>query len=229
MTGDGAAGRGDFAGFGFDWRDTAGVLAALALERRLEVIGPRRLSGSATAGEPPIVVRLPAVLPPIDGGRDQDLGSWLAALPDRLGLELVLLLRAGSAALGLWRDDELLRHKVFKRYVVRGSGRAQRKHLRTKGKSREGSRLRLANAARLLEDVTTRIAAWQRDEGSFDVVHRGCVDRAWAELFATPAPPPFAAQDPRVRRIAMHVHEPDHRELLRVRHELRRGSVECCD
>ena len=42
-----------------------------------------------------------------------------------------------------WRGEELVRHKVFKRYVVRGRGRAQPTHLKSKGKSRYGSRLRL--------------------------------------------------------------------------------------
>ena len=51
-----------------------------------------------------------------------------------------------SIATRLWRDDELVAHKVVKKYVVRGRGRAQPLHLKTRGKSRYGSRLRLANA-----------------------------------------------------------------------------------
>ena len=63
----------------------------------------------------------------------------------RLGLHAVLLIQAGACALGLWRDEELLEHKAFKAYVVRGRGRAQPTHLKTRGKSRYGSRLRLQN------------------------------------------------------------------------------------
>ena len=58
---------------------------------------------------------------------------------------VLLLLQAGAMAIGQWDVDELMYHKAIRRYVVRGHGRAQPLHARTKGKSRYGARLRLQN------------------------------------------------------------------------------------
>lgn len=205
----------------FAWPRTAEVVGDLLTVHALRADGRGRwIAGPDDA--PEVVVTPPAVLPPADG----DPLAWVRGLPDELGVEFVVLLRAGSAALGLWRADTLVAHKTFRRYTVRGHGKAQRKHLETKGKSRYGSRLRLQQAARLLEEVNERIAAWQRDEGPFDVIHRACPVRLWADLHAADPPPPFDARDPRLRGIRVHVHEPDFAELERVRRALRVGHVE---
>lgn len=205
----------------FGWDRTREVLDELATVFALRPDGRGGIV-AGPAGAPDVRVAPPAVLPPVG----DDLAAWVAALPDRLGLELMVLLRAGSAALGLWRDDELVLHKVFKRYVVRGHGKAQPAHLKTKGKSRYGSRLRLQQHRRLLEEVNERITAWEHAEGPFDAIHRACPKRLWADLCATEPPPPFDARDPRIRRIALHAHEPGFDELLRIRRALRSGRVE---
>lgn len=166
---------------------------------------------------------LPAVLPPIAPG--ESLDDWLARVPDALGVQVVLLLRAGSAALGLWDGEECVAHKVFTRYVVRGHGKAQPLHCKSKGKSRYGARLRLQNARRLLEEVNERLTAWLGEVGDVEAIHWFCPIRQWPELFAADPPPPFDRDDPRLRRIAMHVHEPRFEELLRVRRALERGRI----
>ncbi len=165
----------------------------------------------------------PAVLPPLAPG--ETLEAWLARLPEALGAQIVVLLRAGSAALGLWNGDECVAHKVFTRYVVRGHGKAQPLHAKTKGKSRYGARLRLQNARRLLEEVNERLTLWLDEARDVEAIHWYCPIRQWPELFAIDPPPPFARDDPRLRRIAMHVHEPRFEELLRVRRALERGRI----
>lgn len=168
-------------------------------------------------------LRLPPVLRVPEGTTPADL---LHHLPTELGVEAVLLVRAGRAALGLWIDDELVAHKVFRRYTVRGQGHAQTTHLKTKGKSRYGSRLRLQQAARLLDEVNERLTDWDRDHGPLDVIHRACPVRLWADLCAHDPRPPFDARDPRIAPIRIHTHEPDFEELLRVRRHLTHGTVE---
>ncbi|MEM7205236.1 MAG: hypothetical protein AAF628_33585 [Planctomycetota bacterium] len=140
-----------------------------------------------------------------------------------LGRITVVLLRAGRAALGVWTDAGLVRHKVITKYVVRGRGRAQPTHLRIKGKSSPGSRLRLRNATSLLRDVNQKLHEWWREEGPSGRVFYACPVRLWAEVFRADPTPPFPWDEP--LRVGTHVHAPSHRELLRVWHHLSRGEL----
>lgn len=202
----------------FAWHETRARLAALTATHALMADGRGAFAGEGLRFVPP------AVLSPV---ADSDTpASWLARLPEDPGTWLVVLLRAGSASLGLFERDTCVAHKVFRRYVVRGHGKAQPAHAKTKGKSRYGSRLRLQNAKRLLEEVNERLTDWVATAPALAAVHWSCPVRQWPELFAATPPPPFPRDDPRLRRIAMHVHEPDHDELLRVARSLSRGRVE---
>jgi hypothetical protein len=166
----------------------------------------------------------PAVLPEVAAA--DTVAPWFARAPDAPGRQAVVLVRAGSAALGVWDGEECTHHKVFKRYVVRGHGKAQPAHAKTRGKSRYGSRLRLQNAQKLLAETNERLCEWARGGGGFERIHWSCPVRQWAELFRADPAPPFAPDDPRLRRITLHVHEPDFAELLRVRRALARGRIE---
>ncbi len=169
----------------------------------------------------------PLVLPPPVPG--ETASDWLGRLPRAPGVQLLLLLQAGAAALGFWRGDELVDHKVFRRYVVRGTGVAQTTHLKTKGKSRYGSRLRLQNFRRLLEEVNERLTGWWEAAGGCEAVFYSCPVRTWPELFAVRPAPPFDQRDPILRRIPLDVHAPRFEELVRVRHQLERATLETED
>jgi hypothetical protein len=140
--------------------------------------------------------------------------------------QVVLLLQAGAAAIGYWDGDELLDHKAMRKYVVRGHGRAQPLHAKTRGKSRYGARLRLQNWRRLLAATNERLAAEWESYGAPERIFHGLPVRAFADLFAADPPPPFSRDDPALQRIPMHVHTPDFAELKRVRGWLRYGRLE---
>ncbi|MBK8975822.1 MAG: hypothetical protein IPM29_07835 [Planctomycetes bacterium] len=212
----------------FHWRDTRSICAELATLWDLQPDGRGRyVADDPTHGGSGLLLRPPACLP--CPGAGEPLGDWLGRLPATPGSEWVVLLQAGAAALGAWRADAELETKVFKRYVVRGHGRAQPTHLKTRGKSRYGSRLRLQMARKLRDEVCERLCAWACELGPCDVIHRACGDPAWAELWDADPPPPFAADDDRIRRIALTVRVPGSDELHRVRDTLRHGSVERLD
>ncbi|MCA8944294.1 MAG: hypothetical protein KDB80_17140 [Planctomycetes bacterium] len=150
---------------------------------------------------------------------DDYLRAWTGELPSCC----IVLLRAGATAIGLWHGTELIAHKAFKKYVVRGHGKAQATHLSSKGKSRYGSRLRLQNAKRQLEETNERLTDWRDAHGAADVVLYSAPVRLWPDLFAVAPPPPFERQT--AVRIPAHVHTPTHEELLRVRRVCLRGRV----
>ncbi len=141
------------------------------------------------------------------------------------GRYAVLLLRSGAAALGLFDDGELVEHKTFKRYTVRGSGRAQTTHLATKGKSRYGSRLRLRNEERLLEEVNERLGRWWKDEPPAERLYVSCPVRLAARLARADPPPPVALDGSERVRIPLHVHAPSFEELVRVHASIARGRA----
>ncbi|MEZ5977469.1 MAG: hypothetical protein R3F34_04545 [Planctomycetota bacterium] len=206
----------------FHWRDTAeafaevagelGVDAALVLERErrwFDAPGGRRVH--------------PALVVPIGAGVAR-ASDYLADVPERIGRHAVLLLQAGAVSLGLFDDEDVLETKSFKRYVVRGNGKAQPTHLASKGKSRYGSRLRLQNARALLEETNERLARWWRESPPVERVIVGAPVRLLASLFEAEPPPPFARED--VVRIPRDLPRPTTEVLLRAQRSILYGRIE---
>jgi hypothetical protein len=127
-------------------------------------------------------------------------------------------------AIGRFDGEECVRHKAQKRYVVRGNGKAQPTHLRTRGKSRYGSRLRLQNWQRLLAETVERLRAWHDELGAAEQVFVAMGPRTEAAFFAHDPSPPFARE--LVRKVPRHVHVPDFEELLAVQRWLCTGRLE---
>ncbi len=190
---------------------------------------PRSLADSAgrcfvAEGEPfaPRLL-LPAVFE--DARPGESAAAYLARaslLPLR---HEVVLLQYGAMAMGYWDGDALVRHKAAKRYVVRGNGKAQVTHQRTKGKSRYGSRLRLQNWQLLLNDVTDRLVGWHEELPEPELIFFAMTPRAASALWSVDPPPPFSRDDSRVRRVPRHVHVPCHDELLAVERWLSTGEL----
>jgi hypothetical protein len=174
------------------------VLFGYLPEASTEEIAVRE-AGQKLGSTAEVRIHLPWVLPPLDPRLDPstrspfapEIPDLLPALAPRdllpqldapLGRQLILLVQAGAVAMGLWEGEELLVHKAFKRYVVRGKGRGQPHHLRTRGKSRYGSRLRLQNARKQFSQTLDVLGAWCREYGPFEWIYRSCPVRLWGEL-----------------------------------------------
>lgn len=207
----------------FWWHETKARLDALRKRFAVTLDAPHRAFEARDASATVVAQLTPPLLLPVPAAA-RDVFDYLDALPAALGRQLLVLLQAGAAALGVWDDDELVAHKTLKKYVVRGHGRAQTTHLRTRGKSRYGSRLRLQNARALLVEVNEKLGAWRAELGPFDRIWHACGVRQWADLFATAPPPPFDRDAS--TRIPLHVHVPDFAELQAVRIKLARGAVQ---
>ena len=208
----------------FSYPETAGRLRALLRERRLEAI---RHGFATAAGDgpriellPPIVQRQPSTSSPED---------FLATLESEIGTLLVVLVQAGSAALGILEEGELVRHKVIKKYMVRGKGHYQGTHLKTKGKSRYGSRLRLQKAVEFFLEINRKLGEWDDEAGPFERIYLSCPVRLANELFGAKVPPPFGRGDDEVEKVPLTVRVPSHKELRRVCYELTHGTLRTFD
>lgn len=208
----------------FPWQETRDRLGLLWKEQPLVLADRGRVPCLVDDPEnPTIQVWLPFVLQRETLREGMKIPEVLEALPESPGQGVIVLVRAGATALGVWNDDELLRHKVIKRYVVRGKGKAQPMHLKTKGKSRYGSRLRLQGYKAQLEETIGRLLEWREEYGKPDQFLLSCGKRLLGDLRQMDPPLPT---DVEARRIPFEVRESSFEELTRIRKRTEWGRIE---
>lgn len=151
----------------------------------------------------------------------EDLAAYAERLADLPPPFFLVLIQAGHSALGYFEGGELLFHKVIKKYMVRAKqGKAQIGYLNTRGKSKAGSRIRLANTVQFFEDINGKLEEWAVED-EVERILMSCPVRMRPLLFGSKVPPPFQKDDPRIRKVPLDVHRPDLEELKRVaRHGL---------
>ncbi|HYG37499.1 MAG TPA: hypothetical protein VD908_02720, partial [Cytophagales bacterium] len=104
-------------------------------------------------GNEQISFRLPIVVPPPDQNQENTQVNYI-----------ILLVQSGSCAMGYFEDGVNLDHKVFRSYMVRKKqGTSQIKYLKTKGKSRAGSRVRLGETMEFFENINERLQEYFDD------------------------------------------------------------------
>lgn len=131
--------------------------------------------------------------------------------------QIVILIRAGHAALGYYEGDKNLT-KRFTRYMVRrGQGKSQLTYEKTRGKSRLGSRIRLQQGLLFFRDIRRQLRDWLTDGDYIGQIFISCPIRLRNELFGGEPEMPFAHDDERIRKVPYTVHRPTTEELKRVR------------
>lgn len=147
------------------------------------------------------------------------------SIPPKLVHYVILLVQSGSCAIGYFENGINLNHKVFRAYMVRKKrGVSQIKHLKTKGKSRAGSRVRLAETEEFFEHINGRLQ-------SYFAQHR--VDRIALSvtkilipyLFDSKIATPFNKRDERIYKIPKHIHTPIYEVLLETHKFLLKGEL----
>lgn len=74
---------------------------------------------------------------------------------------LIVIIHSGEAALAYSEEDQIVEHKMVKAYMVRQKqGKSQIKYLKTRGKSKAGSRVRLAGTDHFFEEINEKITEW---------------------------------------------------------------------
>ena len=138
---------------------------------------------------------------------------------------VILLIQSGSSALGYFEGKENLDHKVIRAYMVRKKqGKSQIKYLKTKGKSRAGSRVRLGETAEFFENINERLQDYF-EEHAIDRIAISCSKTLIPYLFSSKTPTPFSKQDERLYKIPKHVHTPKYEVLLDTQRFLCRGEL----
>lgn len=138
---------------------------------------------------------------------------------------IVILIESGLAAVGYFENGENIDHKVFRAYMVRKKqGKSQIKYLKTKGKSRAGSRVRLAETTEFFTSIRDRVNAYL-DTYRIDRIALSCSLTLWPYFFGGKGELIFSKNDPRIYKIPMDVPDCTYENLLKVHNFLSKGEV----
>lgn len=132
----------------------------------------------------------------------------------------LVMIRAGQAVVGYFHDGNLLDHKVFRAYMVRQKqGKSQIKYLKTKGKSRSGSRIRLGETERFFEEINERLNEYF---SNFPIDFWGisCGKTLWPYYFESEPAPPFSQNQENLISLPYHIAQASFEALENVRIQL---------
>lgn len=125
----------------------------------------------------------------------------------------LVLIRAGQAVAGYFHQGNLIDHKVFRAYMVRQKqGKSQIKHLKTKGKSRAGSRIRLAETTQFFENINERLTSYA-NQFPIDLWGISCAKTMWPFYFSSAVTPPFSPKEENLIEIPFHISQASFEEL----------------
>ena len=141
----------------------------------------------------------------------------------------LILIHAGQAALAVTKGREIALHKVIRKYMVRKKqGKAQINYLKTKGKSRAGSRVRLADSADFFEEINLTATKWLQQSNPQSIIYH-CSPVLWGYLFRAKNKPPFEKKDIRLKKVPLDVNRPTMMELKRTANYLQSGHLDFFD
>ncbi|MEH0155684.1 hypothetical protein V6R21_16165 [Limibacter armeniacum] len=145
--------------------------------------------------------------------------------PDAIVNYLIVLVQTENSAIGYFEGTENIDHKAFSSYGVRKKqGKSQIKYLKTRGKSKAGSRVRLGNTTNFFEKINTRLQDHFNDY-EIERIAFSCSKILLPFLFKASVPCPFDKKDERIFKIPRHIHTANYEELLNVHKFLQKGEL----
>ncbi len=138
---------------------------------------------------------------------------------------ILVLIRSGIAAVGYFENYSNADHKVFRAYMVRKKqGKSQIKYLKTKGKSRAGSRVRLAETMAFFEEINQRLNTYF-DRNNIDEIGMSYAETLIPYFYGSKISPPFEKRDPRIFKIPIHIQNPTYETLLKTNDYLLKAEI----
>lgn len=189
--------------------------------------GKNRIQLLNIAGQQKANIKLPWIFPPLE--TIEAVRLYLKK-HDNLQLKyIIILIQAGYGAIGRGEDGLLLQHKLIRKYMVRKKqGKAQITYLQSKGKSKAGSRIRLAQTIQFFEEINQQINSWIQEDNP-DRLMISCPPRLWGLLFQSKIQPVFKKRDNRIFKIPIDIKVPNKQELIRVNKLAQKCTVEIYD
>ncbi|MDW3192881.1 MAG: hypothetical protein R8G66_10970 [Cytophagales bacterium] len=121
------------------------------------------------------------------------------------GTAIYIAIESGSAAINITEGEENLYHTTFGAYMTRKKqGYSQIKYLNKKGKSRAGSRVRLAETTTFFENINTTLQELF-DYYEFDRIALSCSISLLPLLYGSKVACPFDKHDEKLYKIPLHL------------------------
>ena len=207
----------------FPWERTAEILQ-MALKEKTVSIGEDRKSFFVQDDEGNLERRF--TVPWVQRIQDEKTADeYLKNLPYDLGDHLVLLIQAGAASMGIFKNGEIFSHKAITKYMVRKKqGKAQSTYSKQTAKLRAGSRIRLRNTVEFFVEINEKLLEWKKEIEGCRRLWYSCPVRLWTELFIANPPPPIERDDGRWTKIPLSVRTPNFNELKHIFYRLTHGD-----
>jgi len=128
-------------------------------------------------------------------------------------LALYLSIQSGNAAICVMEGKENLYHTTFSAYMTRKKqGFSQIKYLNKKGKSRAGSRVRLASTIDFFENINTTLSELF-EEYEIERIAVDCTAALIPYLHQSKVVCPFDKRDSRLYKIPLHIQQSNYTNL----------------
>ena len=127
------------------------------------------------------------------------------SIPEEAACVLYLTIESGNAAVSIMKGVDNLYHTTFSAYMTRKKqGFSQIKYLNKKGKSRAGSRVRLAATTEFFEKINTTLTELL-DTYEVSRVALNCNATLIPYLYQSRVPFPIDKKDPALYKIPLHI------------------------
>ncbi|OHX64384.1 hypothetical protein [Flammeovirga pacifica] len=137
---------------------------------------------------------------------------------------VICLIQTENASVGMVKDHQIIDHKTFSTYAVRKKqGKSQIKYLKTRGKSKAGSRLRLANTINFFEHINERLQQYFKDHEVKKVMF-SCSKILIPYLFTSKVACPFDKKDERIHKIPKYIPNANFEDLTQTFKNLQKGE-----
>jgi hypothetical protein len=126
---------------------------------------------------------------------------------------MYISIESGNAAICVMQDKENVYHTTFSAYMTRKKqGFSQIKYLNKKGKSRAGSRVRLAETVEFFENINSTLTELFEDY-QFDRIAMNCSVSLIPYVFKAKIECPFEKKDDRLYKIPLHLPQSNYTNL----------------
>ena len=169
-------------------------------------------------------LKLPLPFPSIND--DEKIENYVGRVDYAFSPYIIMLIQAGSCALGYFENGKVLKSKVIKTYMVRkGQGKNQLTFLNNgrKGTS-AGSQLRYQNAIRFFEEINDKLNEWNKITKPKRIFY-SCPIKMWHYIFNSKVKCCFDKKDPRLHKIPLDVNVPNFEEMMRINKHISFGYL----
>lgn len=175
------------------------------------------VSVESLSGEPIGYIRLPLYV----------VLSDRLQVVDEEAVVVYLAIESGNAAICVMEGEEKAYHTTFSAYMTRKKqGFSQIKYLKKKGKSRAGSRVRLAETVAFFEKINGSVTELL-EEYKPERLALSCSTTLIPFLYQSKIPFPVPKKDPLLYKIPLHIPQPNYTNLMTAIQKLQVPMLFC--